>query len=339
MNHDPSEDEVRAQLLELHLNQCPAEEARQLRAKILTDSGLQQLDRDLANTFSAIRLLPAAQAPEDLLQKTLERVRAAQRTSALITREEAGRPGFTPSFSWREVAGVVAAFVILGVILVPSLRQARDRAYRNECAAKMNEIGMALNSYANDNAGYLPVASNHEYRWLSDDKATAVSNSSALYKLIQGAHASPASFQCPAVGGKSFTLTSNMNDFPSAETVSYSYQHPLSGQGALRLGQLPPQDEKQMAILADDTPLFHDAAIHGELIQPERAQAAVSENHRRTGQNVLYMDSRAGWSPSPAAGVRGNNIYIIDGKYEYLGNEKPDNASETFLLPAYSAHK
>ena len=37
------------------------------------------------------------------------------------------------------------------------------------------------------------------------------------------------------------------------------------------------------------------------------------------------------------AGVRGNNIYLAEGIYQYRGEETPVSPTDSFLLPAYTA--
>ena len=85
-----------------------------------------------------------------------------------------------------------------------------------------------------------------------------------------------------------------------------------------------------MAILADSSPLFAGGRFHRS-----GAEDATSENHARTGQNVLYLDMHVAWRKVPSAGVLGNHIYLAEGIYEYSGEEAPTSSTDTFLLPSY----
>ena len=124
-----------------------------------------------------------------------------------------------------------------------------------------------------------------------------------------------------------------MLDFPAPKYVSYSYQHTV-GQHGLSLYD-PAFDGKlsKMAIMADRTPIFPDGKFH-----PERINAAASDNHNQTGQNVLYMDGNVAWADKPTVGIDNNNIYLINGVTDYRGDESPTEATDTFLLPAYSGN-
>lgn len=88
-----------------------------------------------------------------------------------------------------------------------------------------------------------------------------------------------------------------------------------------------------MAILADRNPLFTAGRL-----RKDRMSRAVSENHARTGQNVLYLDMHVDWTTRPDVGVMGDNIYLSGTRREYVGDEAPVGPTDSFLLPAFSAN-
>ena len=77
---------------------------------------------------------------------------------------------------------------------------------------------------------------------------------------------------------------------------------------------------------------FYDGMFHAERIGDQ-----ASDNHNKTGQNVLYMDYHVAWADNPNVGVNGDNIYLVNGVTNYLGDEAPADATDTFLLPACTA--
>lgn len=83
-------------------------------------------------------------ARADCLTDTWRRFRKSRRTPA--------RKGFTLI----EVLVVVAIIALLISILLPSLRQARDLAKRVMCNTNLHDLGICLNTYAQENEGYFP---------------------------------------------------------------------------------------------------------------------------------------------------------------------------------------
>jgi len=320
-------------LLDYLLGRCQEQEAQEVRGRLEADAEFRKLHDDIRNALAALRLSSEEEPPEDLADRTLSAIRSAKQTETLLARQELGRRAVWPTFSLRELAAMVAMVVLLAGIFIPFIRQSRHRENINECSSNVGQIGAALRTYANDHRLSLPVSSATGQRWLPSQDQPVVSNSSALFQLVRGG-SSPLTFQCPAVGGGSFVVQAGMTDFPAGKYISYSYQHSL-GPEALRLDNSPlGAVAETMAILADATPVF----VNGEF-RRDRVHTQVSDNHKRTGQNVLYLDMHVEWKENAAVGVNGNNIYLREGTYEYRGDETPRDIIDSFLLPTYSLGK
>jgi hypothetical protein len=123
-------------------------------------------------------------------------------------------------------------------------------------------------------------------------------------------------------------------DFPSATNIHYSYQHTVGPRDLRYTDPALAAVKGKMVILADSTPFFGNGQL-----QADQAASAASENHNRTGQNVLYLDMHVAWAKDPSAGVNGNNIFLAEGIYNYRGDETPVDATDTFLLPTYTVQK
>jgi len=318
-------------LIDFLLGRLGAAEAEAARRRLATDEAFSELRRDLANTFAAMRLSPEIEPPDDLVARTMDRIRRQHATDALLARERPAGRFFAPTFNLREVAALAAAAIVLVAIFVPSVLNAKRVAQIGQCASNQGQTAAAALNYANVHDGYLPSADGHTRRWMSTDNQPAVSNSAALFKLVTAKYASPVYFQCPAVGGGSFVVQSGMVDFPGAKFISYSYQHTM-GTKKLRANDPALQQVKEhMAILADSTPLFESGHF-----RRDRVNAPASDNHGGTGQNVLYFDGHVEWKTVAAAGVNGDNIFWAGDTKDYQGTEEPARDDDTFLLPAYS---
>ena len=331
MSNDPSRTERDELLLiDFLLGRAAPEEAAEVERRLPSEEALRGLKRNLEHTFAAMDLLPEAEMPEGLVERAVARVGLARKTDAYLARQETARPWHVGTFSLRELLAVAASILLIVSVFVPSLRQARNRSLQNQCAANIGQLGSAISSYASANGELLPAAVNQKGQWLAAGNRPAVSNSTALYRLVVVGLAPPAVFQCPAVGQGGFAAREGMKDFP-ASTVSYSYVHTNSPDGPLRRNEFSPAEQEEMVILADQSPVFKNGQF-----APEGVLASTSDNHGAVGQNVLYLNPAVRWTNQPNVGIQNDNIFLAGDRTTYEGNEAPTNRRDTFLLPASS---
>ncbi len=326
-----------AQLIDYCTGNCEPTEAQAVHKRLAEDDEFHRLHDAIHAAGEAIRLYPDPEAPEDIVTSTLARLRQHRQTDALLAREQIGRPRvFSPTFSLKELGAVAVAVVLTFVAFVPSMSQLRQQSQRVQCASNAGQIGAAIGSYAMSNNSFLPASDSTSQRWLFKSSEPAASNSSGLFKLVKDNYVSPGAFQCPAVRGPAasgFVVQAGMSDFPADQFISYSYQHTLGPDRAIKLDQLMDAVADKMAIFADATPIFRN----GKFL-PDRINATASDNHARSGQNVLYLDGHVAWQSSARVGVQNDHIYLADGVTEYSGDETPASPTDSFLLPAYTSN-
>lgn len=320
-------------IIDLLLGRCDARQRGEIEERLAGEPGLRSLKQDVQNALSAMELLPEVEPSGDLVSRTLQRVASTRLTNALIAREQKGHRWSFSTFSMREAGTIAAAVLLLAALFVPSIRQARRRMLISECASNMGQIGSAVSAYAASNDEYLPIALESPAQWMQVSGRKPVSNSAALFKLLQSSHASPRVFQCPARGIESFAVVEGMTDFPSERHVGYSYQHPLTPEGPIRRSRYSPAEQEKMVILSDSTPVFP-----GGCFDRSKVSALASDNHGGTGQNVLRLNNSVAWASNPNVGVDGNNIFLAEGVFDYRGDEMPTSRTDSFLLPAYTSN-
>jgi len=320
-------------LIDFVLDRCEGDARRAIEDRLARDEVFAAHHRDVANTFAAVGLLAEREPPADLVERTLARVRQKRQTDALLAREEASVRPRRALFSLRELGAVAAVAGLLTCVLLPVVRRASQVASAGQCRAHQGQIGSALTAYANANDDRLPAAGRRR-RWL--EASGEGGTSAGLFKLVAAGYAPPAAFRCSGRSGPDegdFEVRAGMVDFPSARSVGYSYQHTFGSNELRRSDPALAAVVESMAILADQTPAFPQGRIR---TGPQRAESGNSLNHGQTGQNVLYLDMHVAWVRTPAAGVMGNNIYLVEGVAVYRGDETPAGPTDTFLLPAYT---
>lgn len=319
-------------LIDFLTDQLDEERRQHVRRRLETEDDFARLHDDLTRAFATWDAASDIEPPGDLVDRTLDRVMSLRRTDALLALQQSQSPFRIPAtFSARELLAVAAVVLVMIGVLVPSLQLARHRSQRSLCAAGLGEIGSALQTFAVNHDNTLPHIHSSCPRWLPGDQPHA-SNSAALFQLLKNDYLqNPVVFQCPARGGKSFALRPDMNDFPKPEHIHYSYNYSLAGHHLSILDPVVVKVATQLAILADQTPLFHNGSY-----RPGHADNPVSENHDTRGQNVVYVDGHVFWNTSPHAGVNGDNIFLADHETDYDGDERPARKTDSFLLPAHT---
>jgi hypothetical protein len=322
-----------ALLMDLLAGRSP-DAAEEIRLRLEQESEFRALRDDIGNSLAAMKLAPELEPPAGLAERTLARINSLRKTEALVAREELHRRTFfRPTFSLREIGAVAAAAIVLAAVFVPSVYNARQQAAADLCASHQAQIGAGASMYANANNGFLPCTGAPQGRWLPAEGQKATSNSIGPFKLVIAGYVPPAMFQCPAAGGGSaagFAVQAGMNDFPAGKFITYSYQHTLGTNGLSLSNPALAKATKDMAIMADETPLFAGGRFH-----PERLNTPRSLNHGGRGQNVLYLDMHVQWAGSPNVGVDGDHIYLVKGITNYRGDEAPAGPTDSFLLPSY----
>jgi len=237
------------------------------------------------------------------------------------------------AFTLVEVLVVVGIVALLMGVLLPTINRARETSRRASCMANLRAIGQGLLAYAGDNKGELPriiaqPIDNNDYLESHEPDATVVNpfasatngkNASyaALFLLVRYDILKPDVFVCPSTndvvddfGGQDPRRRSNFTKIRATESgnlvatnCSYTYACMYPNKNAsvkrMKLGTLPGR-----------FPLAADKSLRRCSLFPDDGHTkGNSRNHKRAGQNVVYVDGSVEWHATPNAGMNGDHIY------------------------------
>jgi hypothetical protein len=338
---EPAAHDFDGRVLDLHLGHLSRDERAALDTAFESDPDLAQQNESLGAVFSALAAEPAAPLPDDLVARTVARVKAAgapprvvRPTDALKRTLEARPERVIRLGNLRDVIAIAALIVLAVGIGVPSMLHMRERAQRVGCSRNLAALGFATQQYASVYNASLPYAgwSTASNSWRPSDTPGVVHmpNRRHIYPLLRRAYvADPRLFICPSQDHVPMPVAAvkGHDDFLEGRNVSYAYQNMAGVRPSLN-------DDPDLPILADDTPLFADGLPLIDARRLTRGDPARqnSRAHRGAGQNILTLGGHVKWVTTPLSGIAGDNIWTLQGVDEYTGHEGPSARTDAHLI-------
>jgi type II secretory pathway pseudopilin PulG len=253
-----------------------------------------------------------------------------------------------------ELLTVMFVISMLTAILIPMFMDARERSEVFRCQDRLREIGQTILMYGLDNKGRLPTTAASICPAIPDlssggrdaedpfDSGGPPPNNvpAAMFLLVRTYDLWPGMFVCPAteavpdnLAGRPRSHRSNFTDV--RQNLSYSMQNPYASETAQVAGfQWSRNVHKDFVIMADLNPGVagegDDVLGISPAMPPPQLRLGNSNNHRKTGQNVLYIDGRVEFVSSPFVGVDRDNIYATR---NHTVLDSPADQDDSILLP------
>lgn len=201
-------------------------------------------------------------------------------------------------FTLVELLFIIAIIAILVSLLLPALRNARERGQEISCKSRMRQSGFAFSSYAVDNGGWIPAVyyNTTACSWLPGGPYTNADTNWSWKLAEQGYVPVPTTFKnptvtiCPLHYARKYSAA-----YPSFGMNSYMGFRPTSTtsqdcpKNMLKLKKVTTN-----VLIADGvTDANGDSNSYPAVSGPYHARY-MSTRHFN-GSNILYLDMHAGW--------------------------------------------
>ena len=259
------------------------------------------------------------------------------------------------------VIELLVAIGIIGVllaILLPATERVRHRAYIDKCASNLQQIGVALSIYENENHGAWPRTVYNATTANAPAKGTGVTAAdpfvagstvlpndltAGLFLLMRAERLPPVLFICPYNDETNFhadsaDLTGRSNFTDQRANLAYSFANPYPTAAAAKAGYvLNSRLPAAFPIGADKNPGRGEGNDDVYAVRPNSGSSDMelgnSPNHEREGQNVLYADGHVKYELTPFVGIGQDNIYTAKNGFAPVVEQSPADATDSVLLP------
>jgi prepilin-type N-terminal cleavage/methylation domain-containing protein/prepilin-type processing-associated H-X9-DG protein len=258
-------------------------------------------------------------------------------------------------FTVIELLIVIAIIAVLMAIILPAAERVRHQAYIDKCASNLRQIGLALQTYAQDNHGNYPRTPYDPTYTNPLTEGTGVSapdpfsppgvqfndTSAPLFLLMKTQHLVPEVMICPYNDDTEFVADlpnlagrSNFSDQKKNLAYSFANPYPKSAVAGYRLSN---KLTAEFAVAADRNP--GTSGKNDDVYAPvpnsptSVMKKANSSNHEKDGQNVLYGDGHVAWQKTPFCGIQNDNIYTAKNGLAPKVEASPADANDSVLLP------
>ena len=321
---------------------------------ISSNQDAARLVSKLKTFFNPLDCAQLDQCPDHLVEKTVAVLKAAAHTDEvsaapaepvklreLIAAEKAKKAS-AASYALRSFGKLLATAAVIFLFAgtyFSATGYMRQRAWQTGCEAQLMKIGQGLVSYQNENNGQMPMVSMAAgdpwwklgYRPESNDNQ---SNTRHMYLLVRNGLVGPEVFICPGSKQAKDAIVNNiqtvqLRDFPGRQYVSFSFRIRC-------VNTANPSDMGRTIIISDMNPLFEQPPTQYDNLNlqlDEQLKTLNSINHNRRGQNVLYSDGSTKFVRTRNAGPNGDDIFTIQNRNVYQGNETPEKPLDDFVAP------
>ena len=301
-------------------NSCSQDEIENVKKLISEDEQCSAFHKNLKNALAPLDSIKDETCPEELVEMLMGRIKKSESQVVLEKLlEKESTISNDNVFVWNRIGQITAGLLLVAMLAAtyfPATNRMRTVADSIACKHNMANIGIAMQNYAADNAGLMPLAESPTKSWwkVGSQRADEYSNTRNAWLMVKDGYANIKDFQCPArpvlseVKLKKIDICDYQKDFPHKEFINYSF--PIIS------GNVQLDNVKHKILAADSNPLFEENCLEKQSFfktvrLDEGLRNSKSYNHNGAGQNILLIDNSVKFTTSNF--YKGDNFYTIEG--------------------------
>jgi len=328
------------------------QETAQVEKLIQSNKKAAEIYDRIKAAFSPLASIEPDPCPDELVDRTIERVNALARSSRLRLRrlleaeqQKTASTGrfFFPNFG-RVLAAAAVILVAIGIWFAP-LDFARQKYWQQRCQMQMSSVFQGLAGYVADHDGALPsvgAAAGSPWWWVGYQGPQDHSNTRNLWLIVKEGYVDASDCICPGTSKNrqiarkvrlELTSPRQYNDFPTRNHVTYSFRIRCAKFDSAKM-------QGRKILVADLNPLFEnlpdDFSGSLRIRLNDRLFRLNSINHNRRGQNALFRDGSVTFLKTRTTGISQDDIFTLQEMQpgcEVRGCEWPSCETDAFLAP------
>lgn len=214
------------------------------------------------------------------------------------------------AFTLVEILIVMGIVGVLSAILLSAFRTVKNRAHQTTCASNLQQIGKALQLYAEDHRSFYPPAD-----FYISSNGTQCVWPERIYPYVR----STALFKCPSHPNGEFRTGCPAPDMISAspEIIHYHGSYALNGMGrptAMNQVRLRNPSGSVLVMGTNHSGSFSYLGVAGATIgSVEQLRRAGIYPWHSAGDNILFADGHVKWMSLDAMVQKGPDLWLPSG--------------------------